>query len=218
MRTGLHSPALLHPSTPIASQHSSNAPRVLNRAQTHPRHRSPSAPPPASSGSPRTGQTRGRPCTRATPGASSCSHGACARDVPLPRTLLRLHHRRPNFFSAISADELVCGHLPLERLQGWVFLELLSLYHAPPHCSPGKPCLAEHHRQDATAEKASEGPGCNLFFSLEGVFASFPVFGSEILKCVTNHRKIVKMQTQLIWNPCNKIYKFCNIHFCRNST
>ena len=92
------------------------------------------------------------------------------------------------------------------------------LSHAPPRCCPGKPCLAEHHRQDATAEKAGKGPGCNLFFSFEGVFASFLGLSSEILKCITNHKKIVKMQTQLIWNPCNKIYKFCNSHICRNST
>jgi len=26
------------------------------------------------------------------------------------------------------------------------------------------------------------------------------------------------MQTQLIWNLCNKIYKFCNSEVCRNST
>ena len=37
----------------------------------------------------------------------------------------------PNIFSAISADELVSGHLPLERLQGWVFLNLLSLTRLP---------------------------------------------------------------------------------------
>src|SRR6185436_2533027 len=84
------------------------------------------------------------------------------------------------------------------------------LSHAPPRCSPGKPCLAEHHRRAAAAEKAGEGPGCNFFFSFKGVFASIPVYTSEILKCRTNHRKIVKMQTQRIWNPCNKIYKFCN--------
>src|SRR6185437_13721191 len=87
--------------------------------------------PPASSSSPRTGPPRGRPCTRATLGDSSCSRGARARDVPLPRALLRLPHRRPNFFSSISADEFVSGHLPLERLQGWVFLELLSLTRLP---------------------------------------------------------------------------------------
>src|SRR6185369_1423448 len=81
------------------------------------------------------------------------------------------------------------------------------LSHAPPRGSPGKPCTAEHHRQDATAEKAGEGPGCNFFFSFKGVSASFPVYTSEILKCETNHRKIRKMQTQLIWIPCNKIYK-----------
>ena len=54
------------------------------------------------------------------------------------------------------------------------------LSHAPPRCSPGKPCLAEHHRLDATAEKAGEGPGCNLFFSLQGVFASLPEYRSEL--------------------------------------
>jgi hypothetical protein len=37
-----------------------------------------------------------------------------------------------------------------------------------------------------------------LFFSFEGVFASFLGFGSELQKCITNHKKIVKMQTQLI--------------------
>ena len=57
------------------------------------------------------------------------------------------------------------------------------LSHAPPRGSPGKPYLAEHHRQDATAEKAGEGPGCNLFFLFEGVFARFPVYVSELLKC-----------------------------------
>ena len=56
------------------------------------------------------------------------------------------------------------------------------LPNVPPRCSPGKPCLAEHHWQDATAEKAGEGPGYN-FFSLKGVFARFPVFVSELLKC-----------------------------------
>src|SRR6185312_13456227 len=66
------------------------------------------------------------------------------------------------------------------------------LSHAPPRGSPGKPCLAEHHRQDATAEKAGEGPGCKFFFSFKGVSASIPVYGSELLKCKTNHRKIVK--------------------------
>ena len=74
---------------------------------------------------------RRRARARRGPGASSCSRGARVRDVPLPRALLRLHHRRPNFFSAISADELVSSHLPLERLQGWVFLELLSLTRLP---------------------------------------------------------------------------------------
>src|SRR6185369_7156383 len=88
----------------------------------------------------------------------------------------------------------------------------------PSRCSPDKPYLAEHHRQDATAEKAGEGPGCNLFFSLKGVFARIPVFVSELLKCQTNHRKIIKIQTQLIWNPCNKIYKFCHGEICRKFT
>ena len=44
------------------------------------------------------------------------------------------------------------------------------------------------------------------------------MYVSEILKCETNHKKIIKMQTQLIWNPCNKIYKFCNSEVCINST
>ena len=38
----------------------------------------------------------------------------------------------PNIFSAISADELVSDHPPPERLQGWVFLDLLSLSSASP--------------------------------------------------------------------------------------
>ena len=37
----------------------------------------------------------------------------------------------PNIFSAISADELVSDHPPPERLQGWVFLDLLSLTRLP---------------------------------------------------------------------------------------
>ena len=92
------------------------------------------------------------------------------------------------------------------------------LSHAPPSCSLGKPCLAEHHRRAAAAEKAGEGPGCKFFLSFKGVSASIPVYTSELLKCETKYRKIGKMQTQLIWIPCNKIYKFCNIHICRNST
>ena len=98
----------------------------------------------------------------------------------------------PNIFSAISAGELVSDHPPPERLQGWVFLDLLSLTRLPV-AAPGKPCLAEHHRQDAAAEKAGEGPDCNLFFSFKGVFARIPVYDSELLKCKTNHRIIVKM-------------------------
>ena len=37
----------------------------------------------------------------------------------------------PNIFSAISAGELVSDHPPPERLQGWVFLDLLSLTRLP---------------------------------------------------------------------------------------
>ena len=54
------------------------------------------------------------------------------------------------------------------------------LPNVPPRCSPGKPCLAEHHRKDATAEKASEGHGCNFSFLVKGLFASFSEFGSEL--------------------------------------
>jgi hypothetical protein len=74
-----------------------------------------------------------------------------------------------------------------------------------PRCSPGKPCLVEHHRQDATAEKAGEGPGCNFSFSFKGLAASFTEFGSELQKCITNHKKIIKLQNQMIWNPHNEI-------------
>jgi hypothetical protein len=61
-----------------------------------------------------------------------------------------------------------------------------------PHCSPGKPCLAEHHQQDATAEKAGEGPGCNFSFLFKGLAASFTEVGSELQKCITNHKKFEK--------------------------
>ena len=37
----------------------------------------------------------------------------------------------PNIFSAISAGELVSDHPPLERLQGWAFLDPLSLTRLP---------------------------------------------------------------------------------------
>ena len=37
----------------------------------------------------------------------------------------------PNIFSALSAGELVSDRRPPERLQGWVFLELLSLTRLP---------------------------------------------------------------------------------------
>ena len=37
----------------------------------------------------------------------------------------------PNIFSAISAGELFSDHPPPERLQGWVFLDLLSLTRLP---------------------------------------------------------------------------------------
>ena len=41
---------------------------------------------------------------------------------------------------------------------------------------------------------------------------------SELVKYITIRIQIVKMQTQLIWNPCNKIYKFCNNQICRKLT
>ena len=73
--------------------------------------------------------------------------------------------------------------IPFTRTPTWVGVPRPSLSHAPPRCSPDKPYLAEHHLQDATAEKAGEGPGCNLFFSLKSVCARFPVYVSELLKC-----------------------------------
>ena len=205
------------PTTAIASPPPRYAPRARNRTQTPSRRRSLLAPPPASSGSPRTGHLRGRPSPTATPEASTSSRGARARLVPLPRALFHLQRRRteqPTRHQRRRAR--TCA--PNARTSTRVGVPRSFLPHAPPRGSPGKPCTAEHHRQDATAEKAGEGPGCNLFFSFKGVSARFTVYTSELLKCETNHRKIRKMQTQLIWNPCNKIYKFCNIHICRNST
>ena len=35
---------------------------------------------------------------------------------------------------------------------------------------------------------------------------------SELVKYITIHRNIVKMQAQLFWNPWNKIYNFCYTH------
>ena len=52
--------------------------------------------------------------------------------------------------------------------------------------------------------------GCNFYFSFEGLNASFSEFGSELQKCITNHRKIVKMQTHMFWNRYTEI--------CRNHT
>ena len=205
------------PTTAAASPPPSYAPRARNRPQTSSRRRSPFAPPPASSGSPRTGQLRRRPSTTATPEASTSSRGARARLVPLPRALLRLQRRRTEQPARHQRRRARTRALDA-RTSTRVGVPRSFLSHAPPRGSPGKPCTAEHHRQDATAEKAGEGPGCNFFFSFKGVSASFPVYTSELLKCETNHRKIGKMQTQLIWIPCNKIYKFCNIHICRNST
>ena len=69
---------------------------------------------------------------------------------------------------------------PQPRTPALVGSSRTPLPSVPPRCSPSKPCLAEHHRQDATAEKSGEGPGCNLFFSLEGVFASLPEYRSEL--------------------------------------
>src|SRR6185312_13951364 len=164
-----------------------------------------------------TGRLRRRPSTTATPEASSSSRGARARPVPLPRALLHPQRRRteqPTRHQRRRART----RAPNSRTSTRVGVPRSLLSHAPPRGSPGKPCTAEHHRQDATAEKARKGPGCNFFFTFKGVSASFPGYTSELLKCETNHRKIGKMQTQLIWIRCNKIYKFCNIHLCRNST
>jgi len=86
----------------------------------------------------------------------------------------------------------------------------------PPSHNTGKPCLAEHHQQDAAVEKDGEGSGCNFSFSFEGLNASFSEFGSELQKFITNHKKIVKMQTQMFWNHYTEIYKFCYTQIFRN--
>jgi len=90
----LAQPTLPPPTTVIASPPPRYAPRARNRTQTASRRRSPFAPPPASSGSPRTGQLRRRPSPTATPEASTSSRGARARLVPPPRALLHLQRRR----------------------------------------------------------------------------------------------------------------------------
>src|SRR6185312_273051 len=168
------------------------APRARNRTQTPSRRRSLLAPPPASSGSPRTGQLRGRPSPTATPEASTSSRGARAHLVPLPRALLHLQRRRteqPTRHQRRRART----RAPNTRTSTRVGVPRSLLSHTPPRGSPGKPCIAEHHRQDATAEKAGEGPDCKFFFSFKGVSASIPVYIRELLKYETNHKKIRKL-------------------------
>ena len=48
----------------------------------------------------------------------------------------------------------------------------------------------EHHRQDATAEKAGEGRGYNFSFSDKGLGASFSEFGSELQKYIKTKKNL----------------------------
>ena len=134
-----------------------------------------------------------------TPKASSCSHGARALDVRPPRALLPPHRRSPELHRRLRRRQ-PRFRPPLTRTLALVGSSRTPLPNVPPHCSPGKPCLAEHHQQDATAEKVGEGPGCNFSFSFEGLNASFLEYDSELQKYLTNHKKIVKMQTKMFWN------------------
>ena len=168
-------------------------------------------------GSQWTSRFRRRPSTTTTPEASLHSHGARTLDVWPPRALLPTHRRLPVLLRRLRCRQ-PRFRPPLTRTPALVGSSRTPLSNMPPHCSPDKPCLAEHHRQDATAEKAGEGPGCNFFFFVRGCVCKFSRVKQWTSKCITNHRKILKMQTQLIWNLGNKIYKFCNNQICRNPT
>jgi hypothetical protein len=93
-----------------------------------------------------------------------------------------------------------------------VVLELLSLTRLPV-AAPISPAEQNTTGKMQWRRRPVKDPVVISFFSFDGVFASFPGLSSELLKCITNHRKIVKMQTQLIWNLGKSLYLFMKSHF-----
>ena len=133
--------------------------------QTSSRRRSPFAPPPASSGSPRTGRLRRRPSTTATPEASTSSRGARARLVSLPRALLHLQRRRteqPTRHQRRRART----RTPNTRTSTRVGVPRSLLSHASPRGSPVSPAPQNTTGKMPRRRRPEKDPVVICFFRL----------------------------------------------------